>query len=164
LQEELLGNEKERAEHLMLVDLERNDLGRVCACGSIHVEEFMSIEEYSHVSHLVSHISGQLRAEVTGLDLLRAVFPGGTITGVPKIRCMEIIDELEPVRRGPYTGSMGYLSWSGDLDFNIVIRTLVLHQKQGYLQVGAGIVADSDPAKEYEETMHKAQAFLSALS
>jgi anthranilate/para-aminobenzoate synthase component I len=164
LQEELLGNEKERAEHLMLVDLERNDLGRVCEFGSVHVEEFMSIEEYSHVSHLASHISGQLRAEVTGLDLLRAVFPGGTITGVPKIRCMEIIDELEPVRRGPYTGSMGYLSWSGDLDFNIVIRTLVLHQKQGYLQVGAGIVADSDPAKEYEETMHKAQAFLSALS
>jgi aminodeoxychorismate synthase component I len=164
LQEELLGNEKERAEHLMLVDLERNDLGRVCEFGSVHVEEFMSIEEYSHVSHLVSHISGQLRAEVTGLGLLRAVFPGGTITGVPKIRCMEIIDELEPVRRGPYTGSMGYLSWSGDLDFNIVIRTLVLHKKQGYLQVGAGIVADSDPAKEYEETMHKAQAFLSALS
>lgn len=124
----------------------------------------MSIEEYSHVSHLVSHVSGQLRAEVTGLDLLRAVFPGGTITGVPKIRCMEIIDELEPVRRGPYTGSMGYLSWSGDLDFNIVIRTLVLHKKQAYLQVGAGIVADSDPVKEYEETMHKAQAFLSALS
>lgn len=164
LREELLGNEKERAEHLMLVDLERNDLGRVCEFGSVLVDEFMSIEQYSHVSHLVSHISGQLRADVTGFDLLQAVFPGGTITGVPKIRCMEIIDELEPVRRGPYTGSMGYLSWSGDLDFNIIIRTLVLHERQGYLQVGAGIVADSDPAKEYEETMHKAQAFLSALS
>lgn len=164
LREELLGNDKERAEHLMLVDLERNDLGRVCEFGSVLVDEFMSIEQYSHVSHLVSHVSGQLRAEVTGFDLLRAVFPGGTITGVPKIRCMEIIDELEPVRRGPYTGSMGYLSWSGDLDFNIVIRTLVLHEGRGYLQVGAGIVADSDPAKEYEETMHKAQAFLSALS
>lgn len=164
LQEELLGNEKERAEHLMLVDLERNDLGRVCELGSVLVDEFMSIEQYSHVSHLVSHISGLLRPDVTGFDLLRAVFPGGTITGVPKIRCMEIIDELEPVRRGPYTGSMGYLSWSGDLDFNIVIRTLVLHEGRGYLQVGAGIVADSDPAKEYEETMHKAQAFLSALS
>ncbi len=164
LQEELLGNEKERAEHLMLVDLERNDLGRVCEFGSVRVDEFMSIEQYSHVSHLVSHISGQLRAEVTGFDLLRAAFPGGTITGVPKIRCMEIIDELESVRRGPYTGSMGYLSWSGDLDFNIIIRTLVLLEGQGYLQVGAGIVADSDPAKEYEETMHKAQAFLSALS
>ena len=164
LREELLGNEKERAEHLMLVDLERNDLGRVCEFGSVSVDELLSIEQYSHVSHLVSHISGRLRAEVTGFDLLQAVFPGGTITGVPKIRCMEIIDELEPVRRGPYTGSMGYLSWSGDLDFNIIIRTLVLHKKQGYLQVGAGIVADSDPAKEYEETMHKAQAFLSALS
>jgi aminodeoxychorismate synthase component I len=164
LREELLGNEKERAEHLMLVDLERNDLGRVCEFGSVLVDELLSIEQYSHVSHLVSHIAGRLRTEVTGFDLLRAVFPGGTITGVPKIRCMEIIDELEPVRRGPYTGSMGYLSWSGDLDFNIVIRTLVLHQKQGYLQVGAGIVSDSDPAKEYEETMYKAQAFLSALS
>jgi len=164
LREELLGNEKERAEHLMLVDLERNDLGRVCDFGSVRVDEFMSIEQYSHVSHLVSHVSGQLRTDVTGFDLLRAVFPGGTITGVPKIRCMEIIDELEPVRRGPYTGSMGYLSWSGDLDFNIIIRTLVLHNGQGYLQVGAGIVSDSDPAKEYEETMHKAQAFLSALS
>ncbi|WP_181416753.1 anthranilate synthase component I family protein [Nitrospira lenta] len=164
LREELLSNEKERAEHLMLVDLERNDLGRVCEFGSVLVDELMSIEQYSHVSHLVSHISGQLRTEVTGFDLLQAVFPGGTITGVPKIRCMEIIDELEPVRRGPYTGSMGYLSWSGDLDFNIIIRTLVLHEGQGSLQVGAGIVADSDPAKEYEETMHKAQAFLSALS
>lgn len=162
--EELLGNEKERAEHLMLVDLERNDLGRVCEFGSVSVDELLSIEQYSHVSHLVSHISGRLRAEVTGFDLLQAVFPGGTITGVPKIRCMEIIDELEPVRRGPYTGSMGYLSWSGDLDFNIIIRTLVLHKRQGYLQVGAGIVSDSDPAGEYEETMHKAQAFLSALS
>ncbi len=164
LREELLGNEKERAEHLMLVDLERNDLGRVCEFGSVLVDELLSIEQYSHVSHLVSHVSGRLRADVTRFDLLRAVFPGGTITGVPKIRCMEIIDELEPVRRGPYTGSMGYLSWSGDLDFNIIIRTLILHERRGYLQVGAGIVADSDPAKEYEETMHKAQAFLSALS
>lgn len=164
LREELLGNEKERAEHLMLVDLERNDLGRVCETGSVLVDEFMSIEQYSHVSHLVSHVSGQLRTDATGFDLLRALFPGGTITGVPKIRCMEIIDELEPVRRGPYTGSMGYLSWSGDLDFNIIIRTLALHKGLGSLQVGAGIVADSDPAKEYEETMHKAQAFLSALS
>ena len=98
------------------------------------------------------------------MDVLRALFPGGTITGVPKIRCMQIIDELEPVRRGPYTGSMGYVSWSGDLDFNIVIRTLTVRKAQGYLQVGAGIVADSDPAAEYEETIHKAQAFLSALS
>ena len=148
----------------MLVDLERNDLGRVCEWGSVRVDEFMTVEQYSHVNHLVSHVSGTLQPDATGFDLLRAIFPGGTITGVPKIRCMEIIEELEPVRRGPYTGSMGYLSWSGDLDFNIVIRTLVLRQGLGYLQVGAGIVADSDPAKEYEETIHKAQAFLSALA
>ena len=164
LREELLANEKERAEHLMLVDLERNDLGRVCEWGSVRVDEFMTVEQYSHVNHLVSHISGTLQPAATGFDLLRAIFPGGTITGVPKIRCMEIIEELEPVRRGPYTGSMGYLSWSGDLDFNIVIRTLVLRQAHGYLQVGAGIVADSDPAREYEETIHKAQAFFSALA
>jgi para-aminobenzoate synthetase component I len=161
---ELRTNEKECAEHVMLVDLERNDLGRVCDFGSIRVDELMTLEQYSHVNHLVSHVAGNLKGEATGFDLLRAVFPGGTITGVPKIRCMEIIEELEPVRRGPYTGSMGYFSWSGDLDFNILIRTLVMRNGKGYLQVGAGIVADSEPAREYEETMHKAQAFLSALS
>lgn len=161
---ELRANEKERAEHLMLVDLERNDLGRVCRFGTVHVDEFMALERYSHVHHLVSNVTGALRDDVTGFDLLRAMFPGGTITGVPKIRCMEIIDELEPVRRGPYTGSMGYLSWSGDLDFNILIRTLVIRNGTGHLQVGAGIVADSDPIREYQETLHKAQAFLSALS
>jgi anthranilate/para-aminobenzoate synthase component I len=124
----------------------------------------MTLEQYSHVNHLVSQVAGTLRPDASGFDLLRAVFPGGTITGVPKIRCMEIIEELEPVRRGPYTGSMGYVCWSGDLDFNILIRTLVVRNGKGYLQVGAGIVADSDPAREYEETLHKAQAFLSALS
>lgn len=160
---ELQANEKERAEHIMLVDLERNDLGRVCRFGSLQVDEVMTLEQYSHVSHLVSHIAGTLTEQATGFDLLRAMFPGGTITGVPKIRCMEIIEELEPVRRGPYTGSMGYLSWSGDLDFNILIRTLTMMNGTGYLQVGAGIVADSDPAREYEETIHKAQAFFSAL-
>lgn len=160
---ELRANEKERAEHIMLVDLERNDLGRVCRFGSLQVDEVMTLEQYSHVSHLVSHIAGTLTEQATGFDLLRAMFPGGTITGVPKIRCMEIIEELEPVRRGPYTGSMGYLSWSGDLDFNILIRTLTMIQDTGYLQVGAGIVADSDPAREYEETIHKAQAFFSAF-
>ncbi len=163
LAEELCANEKERAEHVMLVDLERNDLGRVCDFGSVQVDELMTLERYSHVNHLVSHIAGTLRNDATGFDLLRAVFPGGTITGVPKIRCMEIIEDLEPVRRGPYTGSMGYLSWSGDLDFNILIRTLVMRNGKGYLQVGAGIVADSKPAREYEETIHKAQAFLSAF-
>jgi aminodeoxychorismate synthase component I len=164
LADELRSNEKERAEHIMLVDLERNDLGRVCSFGSVRVDELMTLERYSHVNHLVSHVGGILKDNTTGFDLLRAVFPGGTITGVPKIRCMEIIEELEPVRRGPYTGSMGYLSWSGDLDFNILIRTLVRRNGKGYLQVGAGIVADSDPALEYEETIHKAQAFLSAFS
>ena len=124
----------------------------------------MTLEHYSHVHHLVSHITGTLNGDATGFDLLKAVFPGGTITGVPKVRCMEIIEELEPVRRGAYTGSMGYLSWSGDLDFNIVIRTLVRTNGKAYLQVGAGIVADSDPAREYEETIHKAQAFLSAFA
>lgn len=161
---QLRANEKECAEHVMLVDLERNDLGRVCRFGSVHVDELMVLEQYSHVTHLVSQITGTLNEHATGFDLLQAMFPGGTITGVPKIRCMEIIDELEPVRRGPYTGSMGYVSWSGDLDFNILIRTLLMTPRTGYLQVGAGIVADSDPAREYEETIHKAQAFLSALS
>jgi aminodeoxychorismate synthase component I len=160
---DLLSNEKERAEHLMLVDLERNDLGRVCQFGTVLVDEFMTIEQYSHVSHIVSHISGTLRPDATPFDLIKAMFPGGTVTGVPKIRCMEIIEELEPVRRGPYTGSFGYLSWNGNLDLNIAIRTLVLCNTGGYLQVGAGIVADSDPAKEYEETLHKAQAFFSSL-
>lgn len=160
---ELLANEKERAEHLMLVDLERNDLGRVCRFGSVQVDEFMAIEQYSHVSHLVSHISGILKPDATPFDLIQALFPGGTITGVPKIRCMEIIEELEPVRRGPYTGSFGYIGWNGNLDLNIVIRTLAWCAGKGYLQVGAGIVADSDPAKEYEETLQKAQAFFSAL-
>jgi anthranilate/para-aminobenzoate synthase component I len=164
LADELRSNEKECAEHVMLVDLERNDLGRVCDFGSVLVDELMTLERYSHVNHLVSHVGGTLRNGATGFDLLRALFPGGTITGAPKIRCMEIIEELEPVRRGPYTGSMGYLSWSGDLDFNILIRTLVKMNGRGYLQVGAGIVADSDPAREYEETIHKAQAFLSAFS
>jgi len=160
---ELLTSEKERAEHLMLVDLERNDLGRVCEFGSVTVDEFMAVEQYSHVSHIVSNISGRLRQEATPFDLIRATFPGGTITGVPKIRCMEIIEELEPVRRGAYTGSFGYIGWNGDLDLNIIIRTLVLSGDRGYLQVGAGIVADSDPAKEYEETIHKAEAFFSSL-
>jgi anthranilate/para-aminobenzoate synthase component I len=146
---ELLANEKERAEHVMLVDLERNDL--------------MAVEQYSHVSHIVSNVQGTLRPGATPFDLISATFPGGTITGVPKIRCMEIIEELEPVRRGPYTGSFGYIGWNGDLDLNIIIRTLVMTEKQGYLQVGAGIVADSDPGKEYQETLHKAQAFFSAV-
>jgi anthranilate/para-aminobenzoate synthase component I len=163
LADELLGNAKERAEHIMLVDLERNDLGRVCRYGSIHADEFMIVERYSHVNHIVSNITGKLRTGLDGFDVIPALFPGGTITGVPKIRCMEIIESLEPVRRGAYTGSLGYISWSGDLDLNIIIRTLVLTGGRGYLQVGAGIVADSDPYREYQETLFKAQGLLNAL-
>ena len=123
----------------------------------------MTIEQYSHVAHLVSEVEGTLKPACSTLDLIRSVFPGGTITGAPKIRCMEIIEELEPVRRGPYTGSLGYVSWTGDVDFNILIRTMVLTQQRAYLQVGAGIVADSDPRREYQETLYKAQALFEAL-
>ncbi len=161
--EELLASPKERAEHLMLVDLARNDLGRVCQYGTVFAEQFMTVERYSHVSHLVSNISGRIRDGLTACDVLRASFPGGTITGVPKVHCMEIIEQLEPVRRGVYTGSLGYMSWTGDMDMNILIRTLLLTPGQGYLQVGAGIVADSHPSQEYEETVHKAKAFLQAF-
>ncbi len=161
--EDLLSCPKERAEHLMLVDLARNDLGRVCDYGSVRVDELMTVERYSHVMHLVSHVSGRLRDRGNGFDLIRATFPGGTITGVPKVHCMELIEQLEPVRRGIYTGSIGFIGWNGNLDLNIAIRTLLLHAEQGYLQVGAGIVADSDPCREYEETLHKAQAFFQVL-
>ena len=163
LVEDLLSNAKERAEHLMLVDLERNDLGRVSRYGTVRTDAFMEVERYSHVSHLVSNVTGELRAGLDAFDLIEAMFPGGTITGVPKIRCMEIIESLEPVRRGPYTGSLGYLSWSGDTDFNIIIRTIVLAKERGYLQVGAGIVADSRPDREYQETLLKAEALRKAL-
>ena len=163
LAEDLLSNAKERAEHLMLVDLVRNDLGRVCRYGSICVDELMMVERYSHVMHLVSHVFGRLREQCNAFDLIRAVFPGGTITGVPKVHCMELIERLEPVRRGLYTGSIGFIGWNGNVDLNIVIRTLLLSKNCGYLQVGAGIVADSDPNGEYEETLHKAQAFFQVL-
>ena len=163
LTRELLANEKERAEHVMLVDLERNDLGRVCHWPSVRVKEMMHVEKYSHVIHLVSRVVGRMRKNQDGFDLIRAMFPGGTITGCPKIRCMQIIDELEPVRRGVYTGSIGYIDFQGDLDLNIVIRTLVLEKNVGFLQVGAGIVYDSDPAREYEETLYKGEALTEAL-
>ncbi len=163
LARELFHNEKERAEHLMLVDLERNDLGRVCEWPSVKVKSFMNIEKYSHVMHLVSDITGRIRKDKDALDLIQAMFPGGTITGCPKIRCMEIIDELEPVKRGIYTGSIGWLDFKGNLDLNIVIRTLILKKNRGYLQVGAGIVHDSDPSQEYEETLHKGEALVEAL-
>ncbi len=160
---ELILNEKERAEHVMLVDLERNDLGRVCQYGSVRVNELMVLEKYSHVIHIVSNVRGQLRSDLDAFDLLEAVFPGGTITGTPKIRCMEILAELENVARGPYTGSLGYISYTGDLDLNIIIRTIVMQNGYAYLQVGGGIVADSEPASEFRETFYKAQAMLEAL-
>jgi aminodeoxychorismate synthase component I len=160
---DLLTNVKERAEHLMLLDLERNDLGRVCQYGSIKVDEFMVTERYSHVMHIVSNIQGRLKENVTCLDVLQAVFPGGTITGVPKVRCMEIIDELEPVGRGPYTGSIGYISFAGDMDLNIIIRSLLTTEDTVYFQVGAGIVADSDPLKEYQECLYKAEALMKSV-
>ncbi|HET8760290.1 MAG TPA: anthranilate synthase component I family protein, partial [Nitrospiria bacterium] len=161
---DLLLNPKERAEHLMLVDLERNDLGRVCAYGSVKVDELMVTERYSHVIHIVSNIRGTLRENASNFDVVDAVFPGGTVTGVPKIRCMEIIDELEPVSRGLYTGSIGYVSWSGHMDWNIVIRTLTRSRGELSFYTGAGIVADSDPDKEYRETLYKAQALIDAVS
>jgi len=160
---ELLTNEKERAEHIMLLDLERNDLGKVCAYGTVSVDELMVVEDYSHVIHIVSNVRGELAPGRDGFDLIRAVFPGGTITGVPKVRCMEIIDELEPVARGLYTGSLGYLANTGDLDLNIIIRTFIIKDGVAYVQTGAGIVADSDPAREYAETLEKAEALANAL-
>ena len=160
---ELLLNEKERAEHIMLVDLERNDLGRVSDYGTVRVDELMITEDCSHVIHIVSNVMGRIADGKDCFDAIKAAFPGGTITGVPKIRCMEIIDELEPVRRGPYTGSIGYVSFSGDMDLNIIIRTFVIKGKKAYVQVGAGIVADSDPEKEYYETLKKAEALIRTL-
>ena len=163
LMDELITSEKERAEHIMLVDLERNDLGRVCKYGSVKVDEFMVLESYSHVTHIVSNVSGDMNSQLKVFDLIEAVFPGGTITGVPKIRCMEIIDELEPTTRGPYTGSIGYISYTGDMDLNIIIRTFIIKDGWAHIQVGAGIVADSDPEKEYKETLYKAEALLKTL-
>ena len=163
LSAELLTNEKERAEHIMLLDLERSDLGRVCEYGTVQVDELMVVEDYSHVIHIVSNVRGTLAKGMDCCDLVRAVFPGGTITGVPKVRCMEIIDELEPMARGPYTGSIGYFSNSGDMDLNIIIRTFVISGRKAYVQVGAGIVADSLPAREYIETLEKAEALKRAI-
>ena len=167
---ELLSNTKEQAEHIMLVDLERNDLGRVCQWGSVEVDELLVIERYSHVMHLVSNIKGILQPNYDSIDLIQGVFPGGTITGCPKVRCMEIIEELEPVRRSLFYGSCGYLDRRGNLDLNILIRTLLYVKTadcdlaQVYGQVGAGIVADSDPEREWYESLNKAEAQIAALS
>ncbi len=160
---ELLMSEKERAEHLMLVDLSRNDLGRVCRIGTVAVDELMALESYSHVLHIVSNVSGRLRPGVGAVDVIRAVFPGGTITGCPKVRCMEILRELEPVARGLYTGSLGYIAFDGRMDLNIAIRTMVVRDGMLSFHVGAGIVADSVPEREYHETLAKGAALLEAL-
>jgi para-aminobenzoate synthetase component I len=158
LAKELIESEKERAEHVMLVDLERNDLGRVCEYGSVEVNEFMVIEKYSHVMHIVSNVRGKLDKTKTGADLIRSVFPGGTITGAPKVRTMEIIEELEPVRRGIYTGSIGWIGTNGDMELNIVIRTMLVQKNVAFIQAGAGVVTDSNPTYEYKEALKKARA------
>ncbi len=160
---DLILNEKERAEHIMLVDLERNDLGRVAEYGSVYVDELMRLEDYAHVKHIVSNVQGALRRGLGAMDVLKALFPGGTITGAPKVRCMEIIDELETVARGPYTGSLGYLSFTGNMDMNIIIRSLVVQGERAHLNVGAGIVADSNPEREYEETLYKTESVFNAI-
>jgi anthranilate synthase component 1 len=161
--EELLAHPKERAEHVMLIDLERNDLGRICTPGSVTVDEFMVLESYAHVHHIVSNVKGGLRADITPGQVLRAVFPGGTITGCPKVRCMEIIAELEGEARGAYTGSMGYINRDGGMDMNILIRSMTVSANQVQLRAGAGIVADSVPEAELEETRTKALGLLHAL-
>jgi anthranilate synthase component 1 len=163
LAEELLADPKERAEHVMLVDLGRNDLGRVCTIGTVKVSELMVIERYSHVMHIVSNVQGELAPERDAFDLVRATFPAGTLSGAPKVRAMEIIDELEPFRREVYGGAVGYFSFSGNMDLAIAIRTLVVREGRVYLQAGAGIVADSDPAAEWQETVNKAMAVMRAV-
>ncbi len=164
LGEELLADPKERAEHVMLVDLARNDLGRVCRYGSVRVPELMVIERYSHVMHIVSDVTGELRPDMDVYELMRATFPAGTVSGAPKIRAMEIVAELEKARRGPYAGAVGYFSYGGNLDSCITIRTIVLDLDKAFVQAGAGIVADSDPQKEYEETQNKARGMFKALA
>jgi anthranilate synthase component 1 len=163
LEEELLADPKERAEHVMLIDLARNDVGRVSEYGTVHVDDLMVVERFSHVMHIVSGVSGKLRAGLGPVDVLRAVFPHGTVSGAPKVRAMEIIDELEPVARGPYAGAAGYIDLSGNVDTAICLRTVVIADGKAWVQAGAGLVADSDPAAEYDETMAKAAAALAAI-
>jgi len=163
LAEELRHSEKECAEHVMLVDLGRNDLGRVAEYGTVKVPTYMTIERYSHVMHLVSKVVGQLAAGADRLDALVSCFPAGTVSGAPKVRAMEIIAELENLRRGVYAGAVGYLDFAGNLDFCITIRTVVIKKNRAYVQAGAGIVADSSPAAEYEETRDKARGIIQAL-
>ncbi len=164
LADELLAHPKERAEHIMLIDLERNDLGRICKPGSMKVNELMTLESYQHVHHIVSNVQGEIRDDVTPADIIRAVFPGGTITGCPKVRCMEILAEMEKEPRGAYTGSAGYINRDGSLDFNILIRTMVREADNITVRAGGGIVADSDPQRELEETRAKAKGLLGVFT
>jgi len=163
LEKELLADPKEKAEHIMLVDLGRNDIGRVCEYGSVKVSELMVIEKYSHVMHIVSEVTGKLRNNKNSFDVMRACFPAGTVSGAPKIRAMEIIAQLEKVKRGPYAGAVGYFSFQGNMDMAITIRTILVKNGKAYIQAGAGIVADSIPEKEYYETINKAGAMIKAV-
>jgi anthranilate synthase component 1 len=164
LEAELLADPKELAEHLMLIDLGRNDTGRVAKVGSVRLTEKMIVERYSHVMHIVSNVIGELRDGMTAIDVLRATFPAGTVSGAPKIRAMEIIDELEPVKRGVYSGAVGYISWNGNMDTAIAIRTAVIKDKTLHIQAGAGVVADSLPELEWKETMNKGRAMFRAVA
>ena len=163
LAEDLLADPKERAEHVMLVDLGRNDVGRVAEFSSVKLSDVMSIERYSHVMHITSNVNGQLRQDVDAFDALQACLPAGTVSGAPKVRAMEIIDELEPHRRGPYAGAVGYFDFTGNMDTCIALRTMVIQDQMAYIQAGAGIVADSDPAAEYQETLNKALGLMQAI-
>jgi anthranilate synthase component 1 len=164
LEAELLADPKELAEHLMLIDLGRNDAGRVAQVGTVRLTDKMQVERYSHVMHIVSNVTGQLNKGMSAIDVLRATFPAGTVSGAPKIRAMEIIDELEPVKRGVYSGAVGYLSWNGNMDTAIAIRTAVVKQGQLHIQAGAGVVADSVPELEWKETMNKGRAVFRAVA
>jgi len=164
LASELLNSSKDRAENIMIVDLERNDLGRVCRFGTVQVTELAILEVFPTVFHLTSTVVGRLREGKNCIDLLKATFPGGSITGAPKVRAMEIIDELEPTKRSVYTGDIGYLSFNGDLDLNIVIRTFLVKGRKAYFQVGGAVVYDSDPEAEYQETLDKGRALIEALN
>ena len=164
LEKDLLADPKELAEHLMLIDLGRNDVGRVAETGSVKVTEQMMIERYSHVMHIVSNVTGKIKPDMNAIDVLRATFPAGTLSGAPKIRAMEIIDELEPVKRGIYGGAVGYIGWNGNMDTAIAIRTAVIKKGKLHIQAGAGVVADSVPKNEWDETMNKGRAIFRAVA
>jgi anthranilate synthase component 1 len=163
LAQELLADEKERAEHVMLVDLGRNDLGRVCEYGTVKVSDFFTVEKYSHVMHIVSHVEGKLKNDLTAFDLVRAAFPAGTVSGAPKVRALEIISDLEPDARNIYAGTIGYFGFDGNMDTCLALRTMIARGNSFHVQAGAGIVADSNPTTEFQETVNKASAMLRAI-